>query len=523
MFAKERQWTPSRISQMLSSGQKQPTAASRRRGRPTTRERELERVEPEQSTARRDGLARAGERERRRSETSPLARSPYTTMASGSTRKRRRIEPSADATTPRRHERTPSPGRTPRVRAHSRSRQVNGTRDSENGETPVRPDGARGKGKEASKGQTSQHTRKGKEKARRIIDDTDENARDPPIRQEPTTCDWCDATLVGKTRHRCRACRFSLCSECVINATVVYEEHEGHACEVIPPDGSSAGGTAAASPTPTVPGPSRHIACSVCGVELRGVRWECEQCPDAHLCEDDRRLHFAGHSLRAVGPTPAPRPETGSRRPGKAVAVTTPRHEQRGSGASRPARPAATPGYLLHGTSSNGRGHGGTNIWGDPESSEGGGEDINGDDVDGEEDARGEHEGDGRADSAEVGGRAEREDTDAGASRRRGVQRRTGGRQQQPTHITITVPIEGYTVFAIWARAILDQAPDIPQLRGESSESSSRMRKNRRWLPEDHERLRQLKAEGKTDEQVARIMGRTAGAVGQQWRKQQSE
>lgn len=488
-------------------------------------ERERDRVGSEQPPTNRDELPREGSRQTQRSETSPLARSPYTATASGSTRKRRRIERSADTTTRSGHERTPSPDRTPRARSRSQRIYFDDIQDSENGQTAAIP--GSGRGKDKSKGQTSQYTRLEKGKARRVRDDTDEESRDSPGPRDPTKCSWCFTTLSGKTRHQCQACDFNLCSECVINASVVYEEHEGHECQVIPPDGSTAGNTAAASRTSTAPEPTRHLECSVCGMELRGLRWECEQCPSVHLCEDDRRLHIARHSLRAVGSTPAPRPETGDRRPSKTGAETATRREQREPKAwSPPSRPAwrprsirhgTTPRIALHGASSKAQGHSGTSASGDRDESEGGVEDL-----DSEGDIVGRHEGDDGAESVGYVDSAEREDANTDASQRRGTRRRKSARQQQPTHITLTVPIEGYTVFAIWARAILAQAPDMPPPHSrESSESASRVRKHRRWLPEDQERLRELKAEGKTDEQVAQAMGRTAGAVGQQWRKQQ--
>lgn len=56
----------------------------------------------------------------------------------------------------------------------------------------------------------------------------------------------------------------------------------------------------------------------------------------------------------------------------------------------------------------------------------------------------------------------------------------------------------------------------------EDNHAENRRQKTTRhaWTPEDRQRLREMKRKGWTDERIGRALGRSPGAISQQWRKQ---
>lgn len=458
------------------------------------------------------------------------------------TPKRDRSELSADATLPNEHTRTPFLERIPGGITVVESVSTNKIHYLEEA-TGLTPKDSRQE-KEASKSRTARiSTEDG------THDDFEESSPD----QSLTKCSFCLTSLTGKTRHQCQPCQFIACSDCEREAEYVFQEHESHLCEEIPPSSSTTAGTAATTSKPPDSEPILCLKCSFCKAELRGVRMDCDQCPNVHLCEDDRFFHNSRHSLRRIDPASGPLHDTVIPMADKTGREASPCDEQRELRTQRPPDSDMSPTItILRDIDHDLQDEGNMVTSGDMDNSESSGE-YNNKQSDGKEN----NEGDDEADAETVGDgeRAEREDYpedivaqdgataehegengsssvgygatagfdnrihgfDASTAWRQSRRGPGGQKQQQPTHITLTVPITAL------ARVIRDQAPEILLPHGKLSKAASPGRKHRRWLPEDKRRLRELKSQGKTNMQVAEALGRTTLAVGQQWSKQRLE
>lgn len=284
-------------------------------------------------------------------------------------------------------------------------------------------------------------------------------------------CAWCGRDLSYQKRHTCRDCPFDLCSTCIVNQPAIYPDHRGdHDCRESPAgarlasDGSDAGGEEQATPVVGAV-PAGQPICVICEAQIRGARYECQQCPDIHLCEEDRVFHVSGHALRRVLPED-----------------TTPVERQ------------ASTGDLRDDTHDSDDSDNSRNM------------DDSVDTGDDKEMGAGIH-GSGDSDNGS--------NDDSESSDLRQPRRSPSAQASPAAHFGISP--ESYSRLYSLAKAIVEQGPPPGHEGTDAAKSSSR----RQWLPEDKRQLRKLKRKGHTDEEVAARLGRSVGAVKQQWRKLQ--
>lgn len=320
-----------------------------------------------------------------------------------------------------------------------------------------------------------EHTRRGQptSKARSYTTASPGEVGIPPASEgtEDITCDFCASELRDKEYHTCRDCPFRLCLVCIVNAEVFYPDHsDAHVCKTIEP-----GQPAGSGPGPSRSGdvqPLRHgqPCCEVCDEVLHGLRYDCEQC-HVSLCGDDRDLHMPDHVLR---------PRYGGD-------TAEERHEPEMDSIFDQGQDAASDQDSAPGETRAG-----------------------------EDDQEGESEGDSAVDyPSERDSMINPSDRDTWDVTSNNSSIRPRGARPRPQRFTLSLPIDSSVSLTEWARAILQQAPQrtrVPRGRG-----GHRLWV---WTPRDKQRLRRMKERGLSDQEAADALGRTAGAVAQQWRKQ---
>lgn len=326
------------------------------------------------------------------------------------------------------------------------------------------------------------------------------------VQADSVVCEWCGKELCNMTKLYCRDCPFRFCLDCAANAGVLYPGHKStHRCGEIPPRGGPASRAVTKAPGPDES--DGHPACALCGKELRDIRYKCRQCTDFYLCGDHCKLHFAGHVVEPQGCPDRTAASSGNR------------------DAQTNGQPSVGGGYRGRGRMAS--------AWSETSASEDGTDDDKDDDVDDDVDNQTDSDGvDGTGDAENHNGRDEAEEEERDDDSWNGESSTSPGRRRRlpqppspgaPKEVTITMPMEGYLVFKSWAEAILAQSPAMESSLGQPAKKrrpGSGNRSRRPWLPEDRRELRRLKEQGHDFEEVARIIGRSPGAVAQQWRKQ---
>lgn len=312
-------------------------------------------------------------------------------------------------------------------------------------------------------------------------------------------CDFCGSDLAGSTRHECRDCPFRLCPLCIDNMGLTHPGHSSVHRHKAYSGSDTEQGTRSPEAADDTEAWTGRVICEVCEQELVHVRYKCEQCPDTNLCEEHRDWHIDGHVLKPVDrpePSSVPRRRDHDReRPARvrrrtdALAPVQPntRHQaqvQRDTSAQDDDEESAAELYdEPHEDMS-----GGDCVWEDSNDND------DGDDDDG-------HDNIG---SGHTGGR-------------RGGASRSGRGRPGLSHFTLTLPIEGQAFFRSWADAILSQLPGPqPERRARANKGQTR----KVWQPGEKQQLSELMAQGRSNEEIAAILGRSVGAVVQQWRKQ---
>lgn len=341
--------------------------------------------------------------------------------------------------------------------------------------------------------------------------------------KEDPTCDFCRTHLPGRTRFRCQDCPFNLCSICKANLRILYPDHtsshswteercpemtQGAIVQDLKPSGTADTISSPSSASGRNGGQEQeeelrggHFTCAMCGQQLETVRYECQECPGTNLCEEDRDFHIAKHTLKPIQCWPT-RSNCSSQ--GRSTFYTD---KAKSPDGSRPKdRRVATVGASKWSDTEEETGDEADEIQG--HSRDGAGAESGGDDIFDSVDGR-DVEFDDELGVVDAG------DSDYVSSATRRRRRRTS--RMRPGHFTLSLPVAGYHVYEAWARAILDHGPPgAPPSPGKRRQAG----KKRAWLPEDQEQLRELKEQGLTDEDAAKVLGRSAGAVTQQWRKQ---
>lgn len=116
--------------------------------------------------------------------------------------------------------------------------------------------------------------------ARRALEDAiedsveTESSRVATQRSAPcdiSTCDWCESSLSEQTRYHCGDCAFELCATYVINAPLLYPNHDRrHICEEIPPSQGSNPGRTEGRDEEHVNGSTRSIL--LCALQCNHTR-----------------------------------------------------------------------------------------------------------------------------------------------------------------------------------------------------------------------------------------------------------
>lgn len=382
-------------------------------------------------------------------------------------------------------------------------------------------------------------------------------------------CSFCASNLAYQLCYSCLDCPFLLCALCIVNVYETQPRHDStHRCRKTraipglseafwksePEHSRKRASQAPQAPRTSTAGP---FTCSFCDQRFPGGGYECEQCTSVYLCETDRDYHIPSHTLRSRN------------------AISRQGTEDDGINKEDQQRPNRhTPSRDGHGHGhGNGQGHGDEDR--DRDEDEGGElEEALRIYLDGEEEEacriikwrergsnthevrrRGRKRRDTRDHSAaasdlgqEVGdddgattgekdknnpedSGSEFEDSIPGRLQERRPRRSTRS-TSSASSFTLTVPMDLAPALRVIleqfntasARKVLEQIPAVPAVVSQEKvprEAGARKHATHRpWLPDDRRRLRRMMETGASYAEAAELLGRTEGAVIQQWRKQ---
>lgn len=331
----------------------------------------------------------------------------------------------------------------------------------------------------------------------------------------PPKCLLC-GNIDPLTMHQCQLCPATyLCARCVINKRLCHYDHPfeqvqevDHECgedekgELIE-NGAAVDSEAeetlaavsSASPRASK-APTQRPACYFCSQELTTLWYECKDCPQTYLCPSHSVLHCRSHNLSEINPMV----------PGKAQDRASPLQ-------SDEACEEADGNSICDDNR--------TNATEPNESDEDEDEDEDEDDEELEDDTSedGELEGEDDEEAAITGEDRAFEDF-LPATSKAAVEaiRREAKKQAEEASKAI------YDAAQKQIQLIVKEAGRFSAARLSADKHKAVPRKRRsarHWLPQDRRRLARLKEKGWADEDIGTKLGRTAGAVAQQWRKQQ--
>lgn len=362
-------------------------------------------------------------------------------------------------------------------------------------------------------------------------------------------------------RYKCQTCPddLSLCKSCL-------DMHPAdHVFEIIPCAPSDGNG-------PRAEGPRQIFKCFICREQLSGVRYECMTCSDnVNFCEAHHEMHPTDHQMATIQCVAPPSAQLDDFR--RDVGAALPADVTGGAGGPRgESRHRATGGRGNSDGDGDGDSGSGSGSGSDPHSARpqrssarlGKQPDVI---------TRPPHHG------VRFGRQGRHDNGDDPPSSKNLINH---GRRRLPSEVTVTFSRERLLQFAhsAYAKAnmamalaqavdgagssrqeTLDSSPnrdqhsdinpgeehegagdghsdddydlyklldfdidvalvEVPEQRRQQRKGRDDGTMSRRWSPEEKRQLRTLMREGKSDAHIATVLGRTPGAVAQQWRKQ---